>query len=154
MLIGQALRRFTSQTAFAIFTWLVVWGIIAICASYGPVGQAVALGIIAINLITRALSVIRILIEEQSRQDWRDRLTNRKFEELFWEKLRDVEGASFYLDIADIKKAAAETSSNDFIDKTRRHVVGGILHFVAILLADVIYYGSAFWVGSAMTRPF
>jgi hypothetical protein len=47
-------------------------------------GQAVSLAIIAINIVLGSTyRAVKFLIDEQSRENWRDRLTNRFFYQLF-----------------------------------------------------------------------
>jgi hypothetical protein len=73
-----------------------------------------------------------------------------------WDSLKSSERE--YLDIEDLfreagKKATADIKSADaedaeFLDSGRWHTFGGVLHFIGVLVADVLFYGSAFWVGS------
>jgi hypothetical protein len=85
MLIGRSFRKSISQAlAHGIYRWIAVWILIAACASYGPMGQAVSLAIIAINIVLGSTyRAVKFLIDEQSRENWRDRLTNRFFYQLF-----------------------------------------------------------------------
>jgi hypothetical protein len=159
MLIGRSYRKSVSQAfAYAIYRWVAVWILIAVCAGHGPTGEVVSLAIIAINIaLASTYGAVKLLIDEQSRQDWRDRLTNRLFYQLFWDSLKS--GEREYLDVdelfqqagkkatADIK-SAADAEDAGFLDSGWWHTFGGVLHFVGTLVADVIYYGSAFWVGS------
>jgi hypothetical protein len=159
MLIGRAYRKAISQAlGYAIYRWFAIWILIAACASYGSSGQAVSLAIIAINIsLSSNFRAVKLLIDEQSRQDWRDRLTNRFFYQLFWDSLKS--GDREYLDIdnlfqeagkkatADIK-SAADAEHEGFWDSGWWHTFGGVLHFIGALVTDVVYYGSAFWVGS------
>lgn len=159
MLIGRSFRKSISQAlAYAIYRWIAIWILIAACASYGSTGQAISLAIVAISIaLSSTYGAVKILIDEQSRQDWRDRLTNRFFYQLFWDSLKS--GEREHLDIdelfneagkkatADIK-SAADTEGAGFLDSGWWHTFGGVLHFIGTLVADVLYYGSAFWVGS------
>jgi hypothetical protein len=99
MLIGRAYRKTISQLfGYAIYRYLAVWILVAACASYGPTGEAVSLAIIAISIsIASTYGAVKLLIDEQSSQDWRDRLTNRFFYQLFWDSLKS--GEREYLDI-------------------------------------------------------
>ena len=47
----------------------------------------------------------------------------------------------------DIKVVSAPDEFG-FFDKRWWHWLGGVLHFFSILIGDVIYYGSAIWVGT------
>jgi len=167
MLIGRDYRKLIYQSfGYGLYRFVAVWIIVAICASYGAVGQVVALGLIAVSIIVAG--VVRglgLMIEEQSRQDWRDRLANRIFYELFWAGLKsndrahlDINGlfmAAGQKAVADINKAAKNANEGDFefLDKSWWHWVGGVLHFLGLLIGDVLYYGSALWVGSSIAQP-
>jgi hypothetical protein len=140
---------------------VAVWVIVAVCASYGSTGRVAALVIVALNIcLISTVRGIRFFIDEQSRRDWQDRLTNRFFYQLFWESLKSDQRP--YLDIdqlfreagqkavADIKSVAEEETLG-FLDKTWWHLLGGVLHFLGSLVGDVLYYGSAIWIGA--NRP-
>jgi hypothetical protein len=120
-------------------------------------------GIIALSIsLSGVYKSVQLLIAEQSTQDWTDRLTNRFFYELFWDNLKS--GNREYLDISELfKKASAKAIDDiktvsdrkpwDFFDKTWWHWLGGVLHFLWLLIGDVIYYGSAIWVGTQFGSP-
>jgi hypothetical protein len=70
-----------------------------------------------------------------------------------------------YLDVDQLFKEAGEKAAADIkiaddysggvLEKTAWHWFGGVLHIIGLLLGDVIYYGSAIWVGTNMLRsPF
>jgi hypothetical protein len=88
------------------------------------------------------------------------------FYQLFWEALKSEDRA--YLDVDQLFKEAGEKATADikkaddssredsgFLDKTAWHLFGGVLHFIGLVFWDVVYYGSAIWVGTNMLRsPF
>jgi hypothetical protein len=115
-------------------------------------------GIIALSIcINSVLRYMKFLIEEQSNRDWKDRLTNRFFYELFWENWKSSNRE--YLDVTELFREASDKATEDinaasaqdeigFLDKTWWHWLGSVLHFLWLLIGDVIWYGSAIWVGT------
>ena len=159
MLIGRTLRKEISQLfAFGLYRMVALWVLVALCASYGRVGLVMSFGIIALSICINSVHRgTKLLIEEQSNRDWKDRLTNRFFYELFWENWKSDNRE--YLDIMKLFREASDKANEDIktvsdqdkwdpLDKTSWHLVGGVLHFFSLLIGDVIYYGSAIWVGT------
>jgi hypothetical protein len=159
MLIGRDYRKRKSQLAAkAVYRYIAVWLLVYVCVTYGGVGQAVALGVIAIDIMNGlAGTALVLLMEGQSHENWKHQLTNRFFYGLFWERLKDGERE---LDIEELfrearEKALADIKSTDsqigwvqygFFDEMWWHWVGGVMHFFGLLLSDLVYYGSAFWL--------
>jgi hypothetical protein len=163
MLIGQPYRKLISQTgAYIAYRAIAVWLLVALCASFGQMGLVVSLGVVAITISVAGTGTgLHLLIVRQSRQDWQDRLTNRIFYELFWEALKSEDR----VDIDQLFKEAGEKATADiksaasrdefgFLDKTTWHWFGGALHFLGLLFWDLVYYGSAIWVGTVFRSPF
>jgi hypothetical protein len=159
MLFGRALRKEVSRTlAYGAYRWIAIWVLVALCASYGTVGLVMSFGIIAVSIcVGSAYKGVSWLIATQSREDWAHLLTNRYFYQLFWENLKSDNRE--YLDIMELFKQAADKAVDDikiasapaqwgFLDKTWWHWLGGVLHFLTLLIGDVIYFGSAIWVGT------
>jgi hypothetical protein len=140
---------------------MAIWLIIAACASRGQPGIAAALVVVALDIIS--IGILRATsynIDEQSRTDWKDRLTNRCFYKLLVEEIR-AGNSTTSLDVdelfrrasseasADIKRASDESASDaGFLDTTRWHVFGGFISFVWQWVGSAFYYGSALYLGS------
>jgi hypothetical protein len=163
LLFGRDYRKLISQLAAGgIYRLLATWILVAACATYGEVGKAVALGVIAVSIMVGSVvTANKLFLVEQSREHWKDRLTNQLFYGLFWERLKSVHRESLDIEelfrearekaLADIK--SAEAASNEefaFIDKTGWHWIGAVIHFFGRLSGDVIFYGSALWVGTTI----
>jgi hypothetical protein len=161
VLIARDYRKFVSQgVAYIAFRWIIIWFIIAVCASKGQRGIAVALALAGVDVIAEGASKATVFaIEQQSRQDWRDRLTNRCFYKLLFERIRD--GHSSGLDVeelfavaskdalADIERAnRASAADAGFLDTTAWHWFGGIISFLWRCVSFGVYYGSALYLGS------
>jgi hypothetical protein len=56
MLVGRDHRKRVSQgLAFAIYRYVALWFLVYACVTYGEVGQAVALGVVALGIMTRSI---------------------------------------------------------------------------------------------------
>ena len=161
MLIGRDYRKSISQAiAYGTYKWIAVWFIIAICASKGQLGVAAGLVVVAVDIVAGGLfRGIALVLIEQSRQDWRDRLTNRCFYKILFEELRDGRSANVDVDelfqfaakeaLADIKRAGDYSAIQaGFLDTKAWHWIGGILSFLWLCVSFGVYYGSTLYLGS------
>jgi hypothetical protein len=165
-MFGRDYRKLISQIwAYVIFRWIVVWVLIVLASGIrGGAGEAAALVIICIDIVAGSLGrVTALALATQSRKDWLDRLTNRCFYKLLWERLRADTRADIDIDdlfklagqdaLADIKLADdAERLEAGFFDRRGWHFFGGVMSFVGLLIGLVTYYGSALYIGSDMHR--
>lgn len=85
-MFGREYRKFASRLlALIAFKWIAIWLLIAASVRHGRAGEAVALGIIALDICTTCVLRTSVAISaNRSRKDWADRLTNRIFYQLFW----------------------------------------------------------------------
>lgn len=163
MIYGREYRKQISQSlAFAIYRTIAIWLIVAACMNYGQAGQAVALGIVAVDICSYgAYRAVAFITTEQTRKDWLDRLTNRVFYKLFFDRLRESGANSIDIDdlfreasraaVDDIKKAEEESRiAHGLFDRTAWHWAGGMFSFVGLIFWNVLYYGSAMVVGSML----
>jgi hypothetical protein len=161
MLIGRDYRKFISQAvAYGAFRFLTIWLIVAMCASEGKLGIAVGLVVAAVELISEgSTKFTRLLIDEKSRGDWKDRLTDRCFYSLLFEEIRIGNGSRIDIDelfklasaeaLVDIKRADNESAEEaGILDKTAWHWFGGALSFLWRCASFYLYYRSAIYVGS------
>ena len=161
MLIGRDYRKSISQAfAYGAYKWIAVWLIIATCASKGQLGVAAGLVVAAVDIVAGSLFTgIALVLNEQSRRDWMDRLTNRCFYTILFQELRDGRSASVDVDelfqlaakeaLADIKRAGDDSAIQaGFLDTKAWHWIGGILLFLWLSVSFGLYYGSALYLGS------
>ena len=163
MLVGREYRKSVSQAfAFAAYRWIAIWLIIAACASKGDLGIACGLVVVAADIIaTGNFIATAFALNEQTRKDWLDLLTNRIFYKLLFEQIRGGSGAAVDVDelfnlaskeaVADMKRAAEDSAVDaGFFDKTGWHWIGGVLSFIWRCVSSILYYGSALYVGSVL----
>lgn len=163
MLIGRHRRKAISQAiAFGTFRWLILWIIVAICASYGRAGQSAALAIFAVDImITGTIKGLAFGLDEQVRKVWADELTHRIFYKMFWDELRG--GGVHAIDVDGLfslatKEAAADLAKADerdiAFDSTAWHWFGGFLSFCWLIIGYGLYYGSAIYFGSTIAPSY
>jgi hypothetical protein len=161
MLIGREYRKAISQAwSHIAYRWLAIWLIILWCASKGQPGIAAGLVVAAVDIIGGANSLATaFLLNEKSRNDWLDRLTNRCFYKLLVAEVRA--GRSSNIDVDDLFKAASQEAVKDinradqdasmeagFLGATWWQWFGGIVSFIWKFVSFGLYYGSALYLGS------
>lgn len=161
VLIGRDYRKSISQTwAYIAYRWLAIWLIIAMCAAYGKPGIAAGLVVAAVDIIGGGNSLaVAVFLNEKSRKDWMDRLTNRCFYKLLVEEVRA--GRSNNIDVDELFKAASQEAVEDI--KRADHDAsmevgvfgttwwlwfGGVVSFLWKFVSFGLYYGSALYLGS------